>query len=63
MNNEIISVEWTPGLYVSVSVLELLEFDSNTNINLTDFHYYLIILIGIEFGIKFSLELGTVFYH
>ena len=63
MNNEIISVEWTPGLYVSVSVLELLEFDSNHNTNLTDFHYYLIILIGIEFGIKFSLELGTVFYY
>ena len=27
-----------------------------------DFYYYLVILIGIEFGIKFSLELGTVLF-
>ena len=44
-------------------MLELLEFDSNSNTNIMDFYYYFIILIGIEFGIKFSLELGTVFYY
>ena len=48
------------------SVLELLEFDTHirdSNTNAMDFYYCFIILIGIEFGIQFSLELGTVFYY
>ena len=41
------------------SVLELLQFDSNSDTNTAAFYYYFIILIGIEFAIKFSLELGS----
>ena len=44
---------------VSSSVLDLLEFDSNSNTNIMDFCYYFITLIGIEFEIRFSLELGS----
>ena len=47
----------------ATSVLELLEFDSNSNTNIMDSYYYFIILIGIEFRIKFSLELDTVFFY
>ena len=46
---------------VKNGVLELLEFDSNSNTNIKDFYYCLIILIGIELGMEFSLELGAVF--
>ena len=55
--------------YASNSVLELLEFDSNSNTDIVNFYYYFITLIGIEFGIRFSLnwlrslELGTVCYY
>ena len=44
-------------------MLELLEFDSNSNANTMDFDCYSIILIAIEFGINFSLELGAFFYY
>ena len=47
----------------STRVLELLKFDSNSNTNIVDFFYYFIILIGIEFVIKFNFELGAVFYY
>ena len=43
--------------HVRTSVLESLEFDAGSNTNIMDFYYYFIILIAIEFGIKFSLEL------
>ena len=48
---------------IMTSVLELLEFGSNSNTNIMDFYYYFIALIGIEFWIGFSLELGYVFYY
>ena len=38
----------------ATNMLELLEFDSNSNTNVIDFYYYPVILNGIEFGIKFS---------
>ena len=38
-------------------------FGLDSNANIVDFYYYFIILIGIEFRIKFSLELGAVFYY
>ena len=55
--------EREPYVSLTGSVLGLLEFDSNSNTNVMDFYYYFIILTGIEFGIKFSLESGTVFYN
>ena len=48
---------------ITISVLEWLEFDSNSSANITDFYYYFITLIGIAFGVRFSLEWGTVFYY
>ena len=45
---------------VTRSALELLRFDPNPDTNIKDFYYCFIILIAIEFGIKFSLESGTV---
>ena len=41
-------------------MLALLEFDSNSNINIMDFNCHYIMLIGIEFGIEFSLKSDTV---
>ena len=45
---------------VITSVLQLLEFDSNSNTNIIDPHYDSIILIVTEFGIEFRLELELV---
>ena len=38
------------------------ERQNETGIGI-QFRHYFIILIGIQFGIQFSLELGTVFYY
>ena len=37
--------------------------DSDSNASIMDLCSYSIILIEIEFGTKFSLELATVFYY
>ena len=45
------------------SVLQLLEFSSNYNSNIVHFYYYFITLIGIGFGIRFSLESIALSYY
>ena len=49
--------------HIVVNFLKQYLFTCPSSINIMDDYYYFILLIGIEFGIKLGLELGTVFYY